>query len=131
MVFFQAWLVAAGKARTVTTDYFQVGHTHGLVDQRFSIVASKLSSAAVLETPADFITRIQDTVVPTGFRSLHVEQVDAVYDWDKYFSPLGLHISGLCSTHLDRDMRPISTQHHVAETMRGRGSDKPWIGGYG
>eukprot|EP00959_Pyramimonas_sp_CCMP1952_P291212 6091308-Pyramimonas_sp.AAC.1 len=39
LLIFSSWLVACGRAASVSTEYFVVGHTHCKVDQRFSIIA--------------------------------------------------------------------------------------------
>ena len=55
LMIFSSWLVACGRAASVSTEYFVVGHTHCKVDQRFSIIAGKLSASETLETPDDFL----------------------------------------------------------------------------
>lgn len=44
-------MVASGRFNSISPIFFRTGHTHFIVDRRFSIVAHTLSKANVLETP--------------------------------------------------------------------------------
>ena len=46
-------LVLKNLFRSVTFNFMVVGHTHILVDQRFSIIATGLGKPTVMETPED------------------------------------------------------------------------------
>ena len=99
-----------------------VGHTHGPLDQRFSVVTTGLAQAKVLEHPEDFVlqhklasayvffwslshvTRQQDfvqvikqTVRPSRGRELVVDVLMGAWDFKMYYHGLDLHIAGLVS----------------------------------
>ena len=99
LLIWSSWLIASRRLRSVDTQFFIVGHTHNICDQRFSVIAPILASAHVLQSPDEFLDRIAAKVKPTGGRDLHVEKLDVVYDWTEFFEPLGINISGLVSTH--------------------------------
>jgi hypothetical protein len=44
---------------------------------------------------------ILDKVHPTQGREIHVEKIDAIYNWTEWFSAVGLEMSGIASTHLE------------------------------
>ena len=48
-------LTAAGRLKSVSNHFHRVGHTHGPIDQRFSILGKALQTATVLQTPKDFM----------------------------------------------------------------------------
>jgi hypothetical protein len=50
LMMFSGWLVASRRANSLATELFVVGHTHNLMDQRFSIVGTSLSTASILDT---------------------------------------------------------------------------------
>ena len=50
---FLAYLQCRGLWKTISVNYFRVGHTHNYLDQRFSIIKTLLSRARVLETPQE------------------------------------------------------------------------------
>lgn len=52
---FAAVLTGRHTFRSVQYNFFGVGHTHFIVDQRFSTVATSLSRRPILETPEDRI----------------------------------------------------------------------------
>jgi hypothetical protein len=79
-------------------EFFVVGHTHNVVDQRFSVVGPVLKAAQVLETPSDFMNLIKERVRPGICRDLQVEIMQATHDWKAFFEHLGVAISGLTST---------------------------------
>ncbi len=44
---------------------------------------------------------ILDRIHPTQGREIHVEKIDAIYNWTEWFSAVGLEMSGIASTHLE------------------------------
>ena len=48
-----AYLITSGLFRSVSINFFQVGHTHAAIDQKFSIIATALVQQSVLEVPED------------------------------------------------------------------------------
>ncbi|CAE7444301.1 unnamed protein product [Symbiodinium sp. CCMP2592] len=82
---FEGVLVAKKKFKSVSHLYGPVGHTHGPLDQRFSIVTTGL----------DFVDVIQRTVTPSRGRLLLVEVMWGTWDMKVYVQKLGIQISGL------------------------------------
>lgn len=97
-----AWLVASGKFVSCSDDFFEVGHTHNGVDQRFSTICKLLSRMATIETPSAFMDAVRSRLPPQGGREVHVEILAGTHDWGAFFSVLGVKVSGLTSTHLQR-----------------------------
>jgi len=91
---FSGWLVASGKADSVSDEFFVVGHTHSTNDQRFGTIASALSKSSVLETPSDFLSVITARLPATQNRDLIVETLNGTWDFNAYLS-LNVHISGI------------------------------------
>ena len=100
---FLASLTARNKFEATECQYLQTGHTHNELDQRFSSVASLLCRAPVLEDPEDFAEWIRSTLKPMGNRQLHVEVLKSTGDFQKWFVPLELQLSGLAATHDEPD----------------------------
>jgi hypothetical protein len=67
-----------GLARSISTEFFTVGHTHNLVDQRFACVGKILSQSPVLQAPSDFLSAIENQLAPTSGRDLHVEMLTGI-----------------------------------------------------
>ena len=67
-----ALLVSQRVFRSATVGHHDVGHTHGLCDQRFSIIASALKNENSLECPEDGQARVglDGVWVVEGSRSL-------------------------------------------------------------
>jgi hypothetical protein len=95
---YQAWLVSTGRFRSVQDGQGQVGHTHNKQDQRFSVVATILKCAVVLQTPEDFIHTISQNVNPPGNRQLVVSKLEASYDWRPFFEPLAMNVTGIAAS---------------------------------
>lgn len=54
---FIAWLTSRGIFRSAGEMFYEVGHTHNEVDQRFVLVRTALGRAQVLQTPEDSVCR--------------------------------------------------------------------------
>lgn len=93
-----SWMIARGCARSISNEFFTVGHTHNVCDQRFSVVAKVLKASPVLQNLNDFSQAIENGVNPTGNRVLKCETLHGVHNWKQFFAPLGLEVAGLVST---------------------------------
>lgn len=101
LVIFSAYLVASGRADSVSNHFFIVGHTHNRVDQRFSVIGGALKKSPQLQTPQDFLDVIKNELKAGRNAKIHTEHIDAVHDWKAFFQPLGITISGIVSTATD------------------------------
>ena len=99
-----SWLVASGVFRSVQDGQGVVGHTHNKLDQRFSVVAAVLAREQILQTPDDFMAVIQQHVHAQGGRQLHVKKVEASWDWQELFEPLGVTYTGIAASHTGPDV---------------------------
>ena len=104
---FLGYCIATEKFESAEVQFMQTGHTHNELDQRFSSVASLLSRAPILEDPTDFADWIRTHVVPPRGRCLHVEVLDATYDFQKWFHGLEVQLAGLAATHLEPDSNHV------------------------
>lgn len=91
--------VGKKKFEAVANDFPSVGHTHNEQDQRFSTVATTLSSAPILEEPLEFVEWIREHVMPVRGRALVVEVLDSTMNFQKWQVPLNIMMSGLAATH--------------------------------
>jgi len=94
-----AYLVAVDKFEGVENTFQKTGHSHFDVDQRFSEANTKLTAAGVLEDPYEFQEYLQRTMKPIRGRALHVEVVETIKDFRKFYAPLNVAMSGLAATH--------------------------------
>ena len=106
MALFLAFLVGSDRFATVTNNFFRVGHTHMKLDQRFSVVASKLSAAQELQTPADFGRHIEQHVkFQSGRLTTEIEMNTGAWNWQEWLSHLGVGLSGLTPTEKEPEVR--------------------------
>ena len=98
------WLVLHKKFRSVQDGNGQVGHTHNKQDQRFSVVAACLKRQKLLQTPEDFLTVIQQHVHPTGNRKLVVGKIEGAWDWQEFFEPWDMNVTGIAASHWRPDV---------------------------
>ena len=94
---FCAWLAFRGMFREIWLTQFRVGHSHGLIDQRFSECRTILSNEGNLQTPQEFLTALQKVKARQG-RVLNLEQVHAAVDFQAFFSDLETTVSGHTQT---------------------------------
>ena len=141
---FAAVLVGTQRAEEVTIAMFKVGHTHNRLDQRFAVIAKLLARASSLETPADYISFLQEHYKPARNVKLVVEEVGGAHHWRMFFDHLATHFAGMTGTqstadaaHLFRIVRRDSVKSCVPgipfeEDGQGQPSDpvllaKHWI----
>lgn len=91
-----ACLVGRGVFKSVSLHYLRKGHTHEDVDQRFKILATRLSRATLLENPEDFRTLMRTSLQAPAGQLLEVREMKIPYDWWRYYSsvrafPFDLH----------------------------------------
>ena len=65
MMTWAALLVQAAKFREVSLMLFRVGHTHCRLDQRFGVIGAKLALARSLESPAEYVSYLQEHYTPS------------------------------------------------------------------
>jgi hypothetical protein len=87
-------LVNRKKFRIITFHSMRVGHTHIDIDQRFGAAATGLSRAQVLQTPDDFVTRLDMYMPRVKGRMCFFERYHASWDWDAFFAPLDIVLHG-------------------------------------
>lgn len=104
LLVWSAFLVCTNKFESVTNDFFEVGHTHNVCDQRFSVLAPRLSRSPVLECPEEFADVIRNQVEPTGGRELLVEIIEGAHNWNAYFENMNVSIAGLTTTQKERQV---------------------------
>lgn len=56
------------------------------------------------DVPEDFANCIRERVKPARDRELHVECIDAFWDWQDYLAPLGVNLSGLAILEHESDV---------------------------
>ena len=102
-------LVTMGMFKSITVQFHRVGHTHGPIGQRFSIVATVISRQAVLEVMQDFADAILRGVAPAGNRILKVHICKRTYDFQNWFwMKLGISTPG---TTPDPQTGELHTNH--------------------
>ena len=104
---FCAALVSANRFDWMDIDFAESGHTHNELDQRFSELATSLSSAPVLEDIHEFAAHLSANVKPVRGRLLHIEVLGHTCDFKSYLQPLGMGVSGIAPTHFDPDVHLI------------------------
>ena len=97
---------AAGRFEAIDFENMTVAHTHAEVDQRFSIVGTKIAAAPCLEDPSDVKKVIEDGLKPINRATLHVELLHHTFNFQEMFSQFHMKISGLASVP-----RELSTNH--------------------
>eukprot|EP00959_Pyramimonas_sp_CCMP1952_P385937 8088389-Pyramimonas_sp.AAC.1 len=99
-----AWLQASGKFQSVQGGQGQKGHTHDGLDQRFAVITTILQRSTTLETPVAFVKKIRDHFEAARGRELIVQEYSGAWDWQSFFTPLGINISGVAATHWTPDV---------------------------
>ena len=86
---------------SLSYEFGQVGHTHNLQDQRFSIINRELGKAQILENPDDCLDCIRAAIPPTTAEGGHLycEHVMGLWDWQRFLEPLALSASGVAIKH--------------------------------
>ena len=84
-----AWLAWKQFNSTEMTQ-FRPGHSHGRIDQAFSVIGTALNKQTVLQTPDDFQRVMEATRGRFGQRLVRVLQIGALYNWVEFFAALGV-----------------------------------------
>lgn len=134
MLTFASALVASQRFREVSLCFYRVGHTHNRLDQRFGVLAAKLSVAKSLQTPREYQQYLQDHYKPARGVGCIIECVHGSYNWRGLWEPLGVHFVGLFGAgggtsdagHVFRvvradDLASLDLPVAVAEPWRGGG----------
>ena len=96
VITFCALLVALGLFKSVTMHFHRVGHTHGPVDQRFSVLASVVAINKVLQTISDFVAAVVRGMKGAHRRDLFCDVCTGSYDWQNWlWCHLGIATPGL------------------------------------
>lgn len=103
MMTWAALLVQAEKFREVSLMLFRVGHTHCRLDQRFGVIGAKLALARSLESPAEYVSYLQEHYTPSRGVKLIVEEIHAVHHWREFVAPLGTHFAGMQGSRTTAD----------------------------
>ena len=93
-----AWLLFRNLFSEVSLTTFKVGHSHGRIDQRFSEIRKVLSESPLLQDANDFEEAVRTHVKPRDERDLEVLQIQCAIDWQSFFVPLGVEMSGHTQT---------------------------------
>jgi hypothetical protein len=89
---FCGWLVDQGFFQEVRLSFLLVGHTHSIIDQRFSIIHRKLKNRAILDMEEMF-SSVADLFKDDGF--VHHEVVHDIVDWQLFFQGTRHDLQGL------------------------------------
>ena len=107
---FSAYLAATNRFETYQTGFHRVGHTHGPVDQRFSVIRKILNSARRLEVPQDFADCLLEKMQPIRNREVIVEVAGNTYAMAPWVQQLGIHVKGLTPNPGGHE-RNLNTNH--------------------
>ena len=95
MLVLMSALVARGRFESVSFHFHRVGHTHGPLDQRFSIVAQLLAREEILQTSAEFAQAIRDKTPASRNREVVAQELNDSWDLKEFAHRIGVHVSGL------------------------------------
>ena len=109
---FVGLLVTWGVFKSVSVQFHRVGHTHGPIDQRFSVVATVISRRRVLQVLEDFADAIESGVRPCGNRILKTYVCRVTYDFQQWlWMNLGISTPGITPN-------PFAGDLHTAHCWR-------------
>ena len=112
VLLFAATLVLKERFDEVTLALYRVGHTHNRLDQRFGVIASKLSQAVCLQTPDDYVGWLKEQYRPARNVALHIEVLKGIHLWREALKPLDVHFLGMQGTNTTADAA------HVLRVLR-------------
>ena len=112
VLLFASGLVLKERFDEVTLALYRVGHTHNRLDQRFGVIASKLSRATCLQTPDDYVGWLKEHYKPARNVALHIEVVKGIHLWRDAFKPFDTHFRGMQGTGTTADAA------HVLRVLR-------------
>lgn len=98
---FEAFMTSSNCFEATDLNKLTTAHSHNEQDQRFSVCATKIARASILENPDEFVQCIKDNVPPAGGRELVVEILPSTYNFQKWFMPLNIQVAGIAATHLE------------------------------
>ena len=81
---FCSLLVTWGIFKSVSVNFHRMGHTHGPIDQRFSVVALVVARRRILQTLTDFAHAITSGVHPAKGRVLIVHICPGTYNFQEW-----------------------------------------------
>ena len=96
---FSAYNVSQDKVEGIENAFQKTGHSHFDVDQRFSECNTIMKTAGTLETPYECKEFMEANMKPVRGRALHVEVLETVKNFKKFFAPLQMALQGLAATH--------------------------------
>ena len=92
MVAFLGWLIKAGYFREIRLSFLPVGHTHSIIDQRFSQVHKKIQNRVILD-PEEMIDIVLPLFKDDGF--VTHEMIEDIVDFKKFFGKSRYELQGL------------------------------------
>ena len=95
---FMAWMAYKHFNSTEMTQ-FRPGHSHGRIDQSFSVLGAALNKHHMLQTPDDVQRVMEASRKKSGSRPMRVTQVGALYDWEAFFGCLEVAPHSHVQTH--------------------------------
>ncbi len=94
MLLWAAVLVCRKVFASISLNFFTVGHTHLDQDQRFTVLATALARAEVIEDLDGVAERIRQFVPTARAREQIIEKMEAFRDWTEYFQALQVMCHG-------------------------------------
>ena len=119
-----AWLCHRSMFKEIWLTQFRVGHSHGKIDQRFSVCRGILADNSNLETPTAFLNALQK-VQPQEGRTLNLEQIHATVDFQSFFSTLEVSVSGHTQTKSKTEKGEEAVHTFIFVLRKNLASDGP------
>ncbi len=102
---FCAWLVATGVFKSVSIHFHRKGHTHGPIDQRFSVLATVIALNKVLQTIVCFVNAILKGMRAAKNRQLMCFVCHGTYDFQNWlWTNLGISTPGITPNPFNNDL---------------------------
>ncbi|CAJ1443835.1 unnamed protein product [Effrenium voratum] len=112
-------MVASARAASISLCFYRVGHTHNEVDQRFSMLASIMNRANVIQTPQELKRLIESEHHQVKGREIFAEIMPSSFNFQSWLSPMGVSLTGmvyqegLTVNHVFRVVRRGDLQKHA------------------
>ena len=84
-----------GVFKSVSVHFHRKGHTHGPIDQRFSVLATVVARQRILQTLSCFVDAILQFMRAARRRLLFCVVCRGTYDWQAWLSSLGVGTPGI------------------------------------